>query len=178
MIVIERKSSYEKDVRIWMKENYDAKYECSKDVEKRIISVTCKIQSLGHSSVATLQLPNSNGKQYTEELVDRENTAMKKSSWNCINWIIQTQEPTSTVIDSLQKCKFADIMLHHSPLHQKIVAVDCEFIAIRKGPKWIQHVVEIAIVDLDLNTLFHERCRPDSLPLTGNISNAEFKKND
>ena len=107
MIVIERKSSYEKDVRIWLKENYDAKYESSKDVEKRIISVTCKIESLGHSSVETIQLPNENGKRYTEQFLDRENTAMKKASWNCVNWIIQTHEPSSTVIDSLEKCKFA-----------------------------------------------------------------------
>jgi len=70
-----------------------------------------------------------------------------------------------------------DIMVDHSRLRKKVVAVDCEFIAIRKGQKWIQHVVEIAIVDLDLNTLFHERCRPNSLPVTGDISKAEFKKN-
>ena len=49
------------------------------------------------------------------------------------------------------------------------------------NPSWGHHVmidfpVEVGIVDSKLNTIYHTKCRPDFLPITGIISNKVFRK--
>ena len=48
------------------------------------------------------------------------------------------------------------------------------------NPSWGHHVmidfpVEVGIVDSQLNTVYHTKCRPDFLPITGPISNKAFR---
>lgn len=62
----------------------------------------------------------------------------------------------------------------------RTLSIDFEMIGI-VNPDWGHHVmidfpVEVGIVDSKLNTVYYSKCRPDFLPITGNISYKMFKK--
>ncbi|CBY40780.1 unnamed protein product, partial [Oikopleura dioica] len=61
-----------------------------------------------------------------------------------------------------------------------MLCIDFEMIGIA-NPQWGHHVmldfpIEVGIVDSNLNTVYHRRCRPDFLPQTGKLSGKHFKK--
>jgi ankyrin repeat protein len=63
---------------------------------------------------------------------------------------------------------------------ENTLCIDFEMIGIA-NPQWGHHVmldfpIEVGIVDSNLNTVYHRRCRPDFLPQTGKLSGKHFKK--
>ena len=67
----------------------------------------------------------------------------------------------------------------NAPL-DNMLCIDFEMIGIA-NPQWGHHVmldfpIEVGIVDSNLNTVYHRRCRPDFLPQTGKLSVKHFKK--
>lgn len=63
---------------------------------------------------------------------------------------------------------------------ENMLCIDFEMIGIA-NPQWGHHVmldfpIEVGIVDSNLNTVYHRRCRPDFLPQTGKLSGKHFKK--
>lgn len=64
--------------------------------------------------------------------------------------------------------------------YEDILSIDFEMIGIA-NPQWGHHVmldfpIEVGIVDSNLQTVYHRRCRPDFLPQTGKLSVKHFRK--
>lgn len=114
--------------------------------------------------------------------------AMKRIKNHCAQGITPCQIPANKNLINLiqsRKCNYAETIIWPSVFPRSapsddVLSIDFEMIGI-VNPSWGHHVmidfpVEVGIVDSKLNTIYHTKCRPDFLPITGTISNKVFRK--
>lgn len=114
--------------------------------------------------------------------------AIKRIKNHCAQGITPCQIPANkNLINLIQSQKFNYLekiiwpsVFPRSANIKETLSIDFEMIGI-VNPSWGHHVmidfpVEVGIVDSKLNTIYHTKCRPDFLPITGIISNKVFRK--
>jgi len=90
-----------------------------------------------------------------------------------------SREVQAARISPMEKIMWPRQYQRQAPL-ENMLCIDFEMIGIA-NPQWGHHVmldfpIEVGIVDSNLNTVYHRRCRPDFLPQTGKLSGKHFKK--
>ena len=116
--------------------------------------------------------------------------AQKRIKNHCAQGITPCQVPSNKALASMiqsRKCSspiperiiWPSVFPRQAPA-DNVLSIDFEMIGI-VNPSWGHHVmidfpVEVGIVDSQLNTIYHTKCRPDFLPITGSISNKVFRK--